>query len=92
MEKFKVTFYPDNKTVEIERGKTILAAAISANIYINSSCGGDGVCGRCKIILKKGEVISQPSGRLSPEQRKQGFFLACQTLVQSDLEILIPPV
>ncbi len=91
MEKFKVTFYPDNKTVQIGKGKTILAAAISANIHINSSCGGDGVCGRCKIILKKGRVITQPSGRLSPEQRRQGYYLACQTLVQGDLEVLIPP-
>jgi uncharacterized 2Fe-2S/4Fe-4S cluster protein (DUF4445 family) len=91
MESFKVTFYPDNKSVQIERGKTILAAAISANIYINSSCGGDGVCGRCKVILKKGKVISQPSGRLSPEQRRQGYYLACQALIQSDLEVLIPP-
>ncbi|MFH1678042.1 MAG: ASKHA domain-containing protein [Candidatus Omnitrophota bacterium] len=91
MEKFKVTFYPDKKTVQIDKGKTIITAAISANIYINSSCGGDGVCGRCKVILKKGEVISQPSGRLSSEQRKKGYYLACQALVQSDLEVLIPP-
>ncbi|MGD9015380.1 MAG: ASKHA domain-containing protein [Candidatus Omnitrophota bacterium] len=91
MEKFKVTFYPDDKIVMIQKGKTILAAAISAHIYINSSCGGDGVCGRCKIILKKGEVTTQHSGRLSPEQRRQGYYLACQTMVQSDLEVLIPP-
>ena len=91
MKKFKVIFYPDNKTVEIEKGKTILAAALTANIHINSSCGGEGVCGRCKVIVNKGEVISQPSGRLSPEQRKQGYFLACQALIQSDLEVLIPP-
>ena len=90
MEKFKVTFYPDKKTIQAEKGKTILTAAISANIYINSSCGGDGVCGRCKIILKKGKVSSQPSGRLSPEQRRQGYYLACQTFIQSDLEVLVP--
>ncbi|KPK96698.1 MAG: hypothetical protein AMJ95_12680 [Omnitrophica WOR_2 bacterium SM23_72] len=91
MQKFKVTFYPDDKIVQVEKGKTILAAAISAHIYINSSCGGDGVCGRCKVILKKGEVSTQHSGRLTPEQRKQGYYLACQTLVQSDLDVFIPP-
>jgi len=90
MEKFNITFYPDNKTVQIDKGKTILAAAISAHININSSCGGDGVCGRCRVILRKGEVFSQPSGRLTPEQRRQGYLLACQTLVQSDLEVFIP--
>ncbi len=90
MEKFKVTFLPDNKTVEAEKGKTILSVSLSAGIYINSSCGGDGVCGRCKVILKKGQVLTQPTGRISLEERKQGFYLACLTTIQSDLEIEIP--
>ncbi len=90
MEKFKVTFLPDNKTVEAEKGKTVLSVSLSAGIYINSSCGGDGVCGRCKVILKKGQVLTQPTGRISLEERKQGFYLACLTTIQSDLEIEVP--
>jgi uncharacterized 2Fe-2S/4Fe-4S cluster protein (DUF4445 family) len=91
MEKFKVTFYPDNKTVEVERGKNILSAAISAGVYINSSCGGDGVCGRCKIMVKKGEVVTQPTGRISLDERSRGIYLACLATVQSDLEIEVLP-
>jgi len=91
MDKFKITFYPDNKTIEVEKGKNILSAAISAGVYINSSCGGDGVCGRCKVILKKGQVLTQPTGRISLEERKKGIYLACLTTIQSDLEIEIPP-
>lgn len=90
MDKFKVIFYPDNKTVEVEKGKTILSAAISAGVYINSSCGGDGVCGRCKVILKKGSVVTQPTGRISLEERKQGLHLACLANIQSDLEVEVP--
>ena len=91
MEKFKVTFLPDNKTIEVEKEKTILSAAISAGVYITSSCGGDGVCGRCKVILKKGQVLSQPTGRISLEERKRGMHLACLTTIQSDLEVEVPP-
>ncbi len=91
MEKFKVQFYPDNKSIEVDKGKTILSAAISAGVYINSSCGGDGVCGRCKVILKKGQVITQPTGRLSLEERRRGVYLACFASVQSDLEVEVPP-
>jgi uncharacterized 2Fe-2S/4Fe-4S cluster protein (DUF4445 family) len=91
MEKLKITFYPDDKSVEVERGKSVLSAAISAGVYINSSCGGDGVCGRCKVILKQGQVLTQPTGRISLEERKRGMYLACLTTVQSDLEIEIPP-
>ncbi|MFH1355459.1 MAG: ASKHA domain-containing protein [Candidatus Omnitrophota bacterium] len=90
MEKFKVIFYPDNKAVEVEKGKTILSAAISAQVFINSSCGGDGVCGRCKVVLKKGQVLTLRTGRISPEERKQGIYLACLSTVQSDLEVEIP--
>ncbi len=91
MEKFKIIFYPDNKTIEVEKGKSILSAAISIGVYINSSCGGDGVCGRCKVILKKGQVFTQPTGRISLEERKKGIYLACLTTAQSDLEVEIPP-
>lgn len=91
MEKFKVTFQPDNKTVETNKGDTLLSAAIAAGIYINSSCGGDGVCGRCKLIVKKGIVHSQPTGRISQEERKKGYVLACLTVIHSDVEVDIPP-
>jgi uncharacterized 2Fe-2S/4Fe-4S cluster protein (DUF4445 family) len=90
MEKFKVIFYPTGKSVEVERGKTILSAAISAGVYIHSSCGGEGVCGRCKVILKKGKVASQPTGKLSLEEKQKGYYLACLATVESDLEIEIP--
>ncbi len=90
MEKFKVTFYPDNKTIEVEKGKTILSAAISAGVCVNSGCGGDGVCGRCKVILKKGKVLMQPTGLLSREEKDRGVYLACLSAIQSDLEVEIP--
>jgi len=90
MEKFRVTFYPDNLTVLVEKDKTILSAALTAGIFINANCGGEGVCGRCKIILKKGQVLAQSSGHISQESKKQGIHLACSTCVQSDLEVEIP--
>jgi len=73
MQKFKVTFLPDNKTVIAEKDKTILSAAISAGVYINSVCGGDGVCGRCKVVLKKGQVSEQLNGIISEEERKNNI-------------------
>ena len=91
MDKFVVTFQPYGKKVEVQRGEDILTAAVSAGIYINSSCGGDGVCGRCKVILRSGEVKTQPTGRLSKEERLKEYYLACLTSVQTDVEIEVPP-
>jgi len=90
MQKFRVTFTPDNKSILVEKDKTILSAAISAGVYINSVCGGDGVCGRCKVILKKGRVSTQPNGIITPEERKNNIYLGCLTNIHSDLEVEIP--
>jgi len=90
MKKFKVTFYPDNKTVEVGQEKAILSAAISAGVQINSVCGGDGVCGRCKVIVKKGEVSTLSSGLITAQERQNNIYLACVTTIESDLEVEIP--
>lgn len=89
MKKFKVTF-PDKKVVEVSKDTTILSAAVSAGVYINSACGGQGVCGRCKVILKKGHVLTRPAGILTADEKKKGIYLACISLIQSGLEIEIP--
>ncbi|MBI5872747.1 MAG: DUF4445 domain-containing protein [Candidatus Omnitrophica bacterium] len=90
MNKYTVTFYPENKKVEVERGTTILSAAISAHIHLNSACGGDGVCGRCKVVVKSGTVHSETSGKITCEERKLGVYLACQALIESNIEVEIP--
>ncbi len=86
-----VRFLPDDKKVKVSKGTDVLNAAIAAGVYINSSCGGEGVCGRCKVIVKAGSVQSEPSGRLTKEESQKGFVLACRTTIHSDLEIEIPP-
>jgi len=90
MEKYKVTFYPFNKTVDIAKDENILSCALSAGVYINSSCGGDGVCGRCKVIIKKGKVVSGSTGMLSREEKNKGVYLACLTSALSDIEVEVP--
>ncbi len=91
MSECKVTFYPEGKSVLVEKGEDLLHAAVAAGIYLNSSCGGDGVCGRCRVIVKKGEVISDPTGRLSDGERGKGYCLACRTTVKTDIEVEVPP-
>ena len=91
MEKYTIIFHPDNKKIEVAKGHELLSAAIAAGVYINSSCGGDGVCGRCKVIIKKGDVHTEPTGRVTAEEKNKGYVLACLSAVHSDLEVEIPP-
>jgi len=58
---------------------------------LSSPCGGDGLCGKCRVIIKKGEVLSVPTSLLTREEIRRGYVLACQTKVEGDLEVEIPP-
>ncbi|MBU0482489.1 MAG: DUF4445 domain-containing protein [Proteobacteria bacterium] len=81
----KVQFLPDNVTIEVPEGENLLAAAANAGVYIHAYCGGDGVCGKCKIKIEKGEV-----GVEGPPPNSKGFRLACQTTVRGDLVVSVP--
>ncbi|MCG8430112.1 MAG: 2Fe-2S iron-sulfur cluster-binding protein, partial [Candidatus Omnitrophica bacterium] len=48
MNRYIVTFRPDNRKVEVDRDTTLLQAALRCGVYLYSACGGDGVCGRCR--------------------------------------------
>ena len=87
---FKIHFLPNDKIVEIKNGNTVLDAAHKANIYINSICGGDGICGKCKVILSSGNVDAPPTKLLSEEETEKKYILACEAQITSDLQILIP--
>ena len=88
--KKKVTFLPDNLTIEVEAGENLLAAAAKAGLYIQASCGGDGVCGKCKIKVEQGEVAANKVMQLSTEEHAAGFRLACQSSITQDLVVSIP--
>lgn len=34
----------------------MLKAAMEAGVYIQASCGGEGVCGKCQVRIEQGEV------------------------------------
>jgi uncharacterized 2Fe-2S/4Fe-4S cluster protein (DUF4445 family) len=93
MEYYKVVFLPDQKRVEVSQESTLLEAAEKAGVYLNSLCGGEGVCGKCRVQIKRGnvKVDNHSLAFLTKEEIEKGFVLACQTRVREDLEVSIPP-
>jgi len=87
---FKVTFLPQRKEVTVAGGKTILEAAKEAGFTLQTECWGQGVCGRCKVKVEKGNVQKISHPKLSKEELTDNITLACQALIESDLEIFIP--
>ncbi len=86
-----VRFLPYDVKIEVEEGTNLLHAAMEAGVHINASCGGEGVCGKCKIILESGELLSQRGAIQTEEEWNLGFRLACQSEIVSDLVVRIPP-
>lgn len=87
----KVTFHPDEESVEVERGVTLQAAAKAAGVDLTSICGGDGICGRCRLIVRNGNVDAAPTTLLHRNEIQKGYVLACQTKVVGDVEVEVPP-
>ena len=85
-----VRFEPDGKSVGIPSGSTVLAAAEAAGVYVNSICGGDGLCGKCRVIVREGEVRSKPTALLDRDEIRDGYILACETHVLGNLRVEVP--
>ena len=83
-----ITFLPEKISVAAGKDDTILTAAAQAGVYIPASCGGEGVCGKCKVLVK-GEARSDKAN-LRQEDWDKGFRLACRTTAESDLEVTVP--
>ena len=92
MSQHRVIFWPEGKAVPVEEGKTLLEAADMGGVHINNLCGGQGVCGQCKVKIINGTVDKDLKSipLLSLDEIQQGYVLACQTPVRDNLEVEIP--
>lgn len=92
MATFEVTFLPFEKTVEVEEGTTLAEAAQLVEVYINNLCGGEGVCGECRVRVIQGNAVQDENAEafFSKEELEEGYVLACQTEVHDALRVEVP--
>jgi uncharacterized 2Fe-2S/4Fe-4S cluster protein (DUF4445 family) len=90
MATYKIVFLPHETEIEVPHGETIIHAAMEAGVHINASCGGEGVCGKCRVLIEEGTVKGGISEKLSQQDLERGYRLACQAIAQSDLVVRIP--
>jgi uncharacterized 2Fe-2S/4Fe-4S cluster protein (DUF4445 family) len=88
--KFAVRFEPSGLKIEVSPGTILLKAARKVGVYLTSICGGDGYCGKCKVIVDEGQFQSRPTTLLTGEEARQNVVLACQTKILSDLTVTVP--
>jgi uncharacterized 2Fe-2S/4Fe-4S cluster protein (DUF4445 family) len=87
----RILFRPEGQTVDVPDGTVLSDAIAQAGIRFNLACGGQGRCGRCKVVVEQGQVKRRDTSRLTSTELEQGYALACQTLVHQDLTVFVPP-
>jgi Na+-transporting NADH:ubiquinone oxidoreductase subunit F len=80
------------RSINAEKGTTLLDALVARDIYLPSACGGRAICGQCKVkvLSGAGPVTKGEERLLSLEERRDGIRLACQVRTDADLSLDIP--
>jgi len=90
MARHNVTFLPHETSIAVEDGENLIRAAMEAGVHINASCGGEGVCGKCRVLIEEGDVEGGITEKLDNSDVAKGFRLACQSHIRSDVLARIP--
>jgi len=102
----KVVFVKEKKEIEVPDGANLRQEARKAGIQVYRgierflNCRGNGLCGACRVLVKKGTENLSPKGRL--ERIKLGMMLStighedemrlsCQAKVHGDCTIETTP-
>jgi len=100
-----VLFMPSGKRGRFPKGTMVIDAARDLGVYVESVCGGRGICGRCQIDIQEGQFakhgITSSADHLSEfsaketryaEKRdlKEGRRLSCSATIEGDLVVDIP--
>ncbi|WP_459869810.1 FAD-binding oxidoreductase [Halomonas shantousis] len=81
-----VEFAGSGKSVRIQPGETVHAAASKLGLHIPKACGM-GICGTCRVGLKSGEVEMDHNGGITDEDIEEGYILSCCSRPKGNLVI-----
>ncbi len=100
-----VIFMPSGRRGRFARGTPVLEAARKLGVYVESVCGGRGICGRCQVLPSYGHfakhAITSAAGHLTPANEVEFRYrkkralpadrrLSCQARIEGDLVIDVP--
>src|SRR5947207_2468817 len=90
--KLEVTYLPFDRSTRVPPGTTVFSAAHWIGLPIDSTCGGSGTCGKCKVrvIGSPTEVTTADHRELRQDEIDQGWRLSCQAHVHQDMTCEVP--
>ena len=105
MERHLVIFQPAGRRGRVESGKNLLEASRELGVDIESVCGAQKTCGKCKIRVQEGvfqrhgiesraanlsPLVEEEKELLSEEEIADGCRLACAANVIGDALVFVP--
>jgi ferredoxin len=90
---FLIRFEPSHRSVRVAAGSTLLDAARVAGLPVASSCGADGICGRCGLEILEGVGATESEREREIKQRNRidpKLRLSCRVDVAADLTVTAP--
>jgi len=90
--KLEVTYQPFDRTTRVPPGTTLFSAAHWIGLPIDSTCGGRGTCGKCKVRVLEGasEVTTADHRLLRKDEVDSGWRLSCQARIYEDMVCEVP--
>jgi 2Fe-2S ferredoxin len=92
-EKVAIRFQPQRSEIAVERGMSVLEAALVGKISIPHKCGGHGTCGTCKVQMESKTELCIPNllekRHFTEEKLASGFRLACQCRISGPATVYV---
>jgi uncharacterized 2Fe-2S/4Fe-4S cluster protein (DUF4445 family) len=90
--KLEVTYLPFDRVTRVPTGTTVFSAAHWIGLPIDSTCGGRGTCGKCKVRVVRGltEAETADHRQLRPQEIADGWRLSCQAHIYEDMTCEVP--
>ncbi len=90
--KLEVTYLPFDRTTRVPAGTTVFSAAHWIGLPIDSTCGGRGTCGKCKVRVIQGRRDAETADhrQLRPSEIEDGWRLSCQAHIYEDMICEVP--
>ncbi len=91
-EEIPIRLSPQGRTVHVLPGTKVLEAVARSGVTVNTPCGGQGTCGKCRVKLLAGETEPTAAEKtaLTEAELEVGLALACQRIISGPMSVETP--